>query len=132
MTRDAILWRRLVEENSFCGNDFRQLMALPASHFLMRAAQGERSSLFMVKQRGLPLHAVVALGAAGGFATGKLFSMDIRVAILALVGSCFEIGVHQFGFEIRRLVAIDARRGPVRAQQCKLRFRVVESGKLLP
>lgn len=93
----------------------------------MRAAQGEGSSLFMIKQGRLPLHAVVAVGAAGNIATGKLFSVDILVASLALAGSRFEIYVQQCGFEIRWLVALDARRRAVSAQQCKRRFRVVES-----
>jgi len=93
VTRDAIFWRRLVEENSLCGNDHGQLVAIPTSHILMCAVQGERGPFFMVKQRRPPPYAVVALSAARNVLVGKLCSVDILVTVLALGRSRFEIHV---------------------------------------
>ena len=132
VTRRAVFRRGLVEENCFGAYHFRQLMALRAANILMRPAQREGGPFLVVEQRGLPFHAVVILGAAGYTLKGKLLAMGIIVAILAQLRSRLEVHVHQLGFEIGRLMAIDARRGTVRTQQCELCLGVIEARKFLP
>lgn len=86
----------------------------------------------MVKKRRLPLHAGVAFCAARDFPFGKLLSVDVQVAVLALYWRRLEVHVHQLGFEVRWFMAIDAGCRPVRPQKRKFRFRMVEAGKLFP
>lgn len=54
------------------------------------------------------------------------------MAQFALFGRGLEIHVHHRGFEIRRLVAIDAGGGAVRTQQRESRRRVIELSQFLP
>lgn len=97
-------------------------MALFATCSLVGALQRERRSLVMIEQRRLPLRAVVARYAIGYTVLGKLFSMDILVALLALGRRGLEINVGQLGFHVRRLVAIRAGSGPMRTDQREIGF----------
>ena len=132
MAGGAILWRRLVEEHGLSGHHFRQLMALGAAHILMSAAQGERSSLLVVEERGLPPHAVVALGTARNVSHSELLAVNVFMAVLALCRCGLEVHIDQLGFKIRRLVAVHAWRRTVRSEQREFRLGVVEARKLLP
>jgi len=132
MTGGAILRRRLVEQNRLRRHHLRQFVALGTADILMSTAQGERSSLLVVEKRRLPLHAVVALGAAGNVGYGELFPMDVFMAVLALCRCGLEVHVDQLGFKIWRFVAVHARRRAVRSQQHEFRLGVVEAGKLFP
>lgn len=107
-------------------------MALFATCSLVGALQRERRSLVMIEQRRLPLRAVVARYAIGYTVLGKLFSMDILVALLALGRRGLEINVGQLGFHVRRPVAIRAGSGPMRTDQREIGFRVIEARQLLP
>ena len=127
MARGAIFWRRFVKENSFCRDDFRQLVAFGAAHILVRTAQRKNRQLIVVEQRRLPLHGGVTVNAMGGIAFGELFSVNIFMTLLALLGSGFEINVEQPGLQVGRLVAIDARCGTVSAGELEIGFRVIES-----
>lgn len=113
MAGSAIFRGRLVENNRFRGDDPRQLVALCAAHVLMSPAQGKLRPLLVVKERRLPLHAVVALGAACDVRMGELFPMNVFMAVLALGRRGFEVHVDQLGFKARRLMAIDAGRRTV-------------------
>lgn len=98
----------------------------------MRPAQRERSPLLVIEQRRLPLHAVVALGAAGDVRLRELLAVDVLVAVLALSRSSLEIDVNQAGLKVGWLVAIATGRRTMRSQQRELRFRVIEPRQFLP
>jgi len=127
VARRAIFGRGLVEHNSLSANYLRQLMTLRAADVLMGAPQRKSRPLLMIEQRRLPLHAVVAFGAARHLHLGELFAMDVLMAVLALCRSGLEVHVHQLGLEVRRLVAINARRRPMGTQQSELCFGVIEA-----
>jgi len=74
----------------------------------------------------------MAFCAARDFPFGKLLSVDVLVAVLALCWRRLEVHVHQLGFEVRWFMAIDASRCAVCPEQRKIRLRVVEAGKLFP
>ncbi len=126
MARRTILWCGLVEEDGLCTDDPSELVALCAADILVRPAQRERSPLLVIEQRGLPLHAVVAFGAASDVRLRELLPMNVLVAILALSRSGLEIDVDEASLEVGRLVAIAAGRRTMRSQQRELRFRVIE------
>src|ERR1700732_1406078 len=108
MAGRAVLWCRLVEENRLVGDDFVQFVTIGALDVLVCATQGERGPLFVIEQRGLPLRAVVAVGAWGSVAVGdELLSVDVLVAVLALHRGGLEIRIDQLGFEVWRFVAVD-------------------------
>lgn len=133
MAGRAILWRGLVEENRFVGDDFVQFVTIVASHVLVCATQGERGPLFVIEQRGLPFRAVVAVGAWGSVAFGdELLSVNVLVAVLALHRGGLEIHIDQLGFEVWRFVAVDACRRPVCSEQGELGLGMIESGEFLP
>lgn len=132
MAGGTIFRRRLVEEHCLSRHYFRQLMALGAVHILMSTAQRECSSFLVIEKRGLPLHAVVALGTARNVGYGELFPVDVFVAVLALCRRGLEVHVDQLGLKVWRFVAVDARRGTVRSQQHEVRLGVVEARKFLP
>ena len=131
MAGRALLGRRFVEKDRFGLDHFSQLVTFAAAYVLVCAAQRKRS-LLVVEKRRFPLHAVVAFRAARDLPFGELLSVDVFVAILALGRRHLEIHVHQLGFKVRRLVAIDACRSPMGAQQRKLGLGVVEARQLLP
>ena len=132
MAGRAILWSGLVEENGFVGDDFVQFVTIGTLDVLVRAAQRERGPLFVIEQRGLPFRAVVAVGARSSFPFGKLLSVDVLMAVLALHRGGLEIHIDQFGFEVRRFVAVDARGCPMCSEQRELGLGMIEGGELLP
>lgn len=133
MAGRAVLWRGLVEENRFVGDDFVQFVTISTPDVLVCAAQGERGPLFVIEQRGFPFRAVVAVGARRGIAFGhELLSVDVLVAVLALHRGGLEIRIDQLGFEVWRFVAVDARRRPMCSEQGELGLGMIESGEFLP
>ena len=127
----AVLGCRFVKKDRFGLHHLRQLVALAAAYVLVCAAQ-RKCSLLVVEKRGFPLHAIVAFRAARDLSLGELFSVNVFVAILALGRRHLEIHVHQLGFKVRRLVAIDASRRTMGAKQWKLGLGVVEARQFLP
>ena len=121
-----------VEQNRFAIDLPHQLVAIGAFHVRVHTLQGEGGAPVVVKERGSPLGAVVALGARRDVSPRELLAVRIFVALLALFGCGFKVDVHHRGFEIRRLVAIDAGGGAMRAQQRESTLRVIELGQLLP
>lgn len=93
----------------------------------MRSLQSETCSRVMVEQGGLPLLAVVAIGARRHAALDELQTMDIAMACFAFARRGFEIHIDERNFGVRRIMAIPARRGRVRPQQRKRCLRVVEA-----
>lgn len=132
MAGHAILRRGLVEQDCLGGNDFGQFVTVGAFDVLMGAAQCESCPLVVIEQGGLPLHAVVAVGAGGSVPFGELLSVDVLMAVLAQGGGCLEIHVDQIGFEVRRLMAVDASRRPMCPEEGKLGLGMVETGKFFP
>ena len=131
MAGRALLGCRFVEKDRFGLYHLRQLVTVDAAHVLVSAAQRKRS-LLVVEKRRFPLHAVVAFRAARDLPFGELLSVDVFVAILALGRRHLEIHVHQLGFKVRRLVAIDASGRTMGAKQWKLGPGVVEARQFLP
>lgn len=74
----------------------------------------------------------MAVGAAGYVALGKLFPVNIIVAVFTLRRRGFEIRVDQFCFQVGRLVAVDARGRPMRPHQGEVGFGMIEGGEFLP
>jgi hypothetical protein len=81
----------------------------------------------MVKERRLPLRAVVAFRAAGDIVLGELFAVNICMAVLTLRGRRLEIHIHQFGFQVRRFVTVDASCRSMRSKEWELRLRMIKS-----
>ena len=127
VARGTIFWCGLVEQDRLGGNNTREFVALCALYVLMGAAQGEVGPRVVIEQRRFPLHAGMAFCAASHFAFGELFTVNVFVAIFALRWHGLEVDVDELGFEIRRLVAVDASGRTVCAQQWELGFRMIEA-----
>ena len=132
MTGHAVLGCGLVEQDRLGVNGFGQFVTLCTLDVLMGATQREDGPLLVIEQGGFPFHAVVAVGAGGSLSLGKLLSVDVLVAVLALHRGGLEIHIDQLGFEVWRFVAVDARRRPVRSEQRELGLGMIESGEFLP
>lgn len=79
----AVLWGRLIKQNAFRTNFLKQLVTFPALYVLVRSPQRKGSPFFVIKQRWLPLHAVVAVGAGSCLTFGELLPVRILVAVFA-------------------------------------------------
>lgn len=132
MAGRAVLGSGFIEENRLVGYDFGQFVTVGAPDVLVGTAQGEGGPLLVIKQRGPPFRAVVAVGAGGSFPFGKLLSVNVLVAVLAKGWGRLEIHVDQLGFEVWRFVAVDAGRRPVCPEQGELGLGMVEGGQLPP
>lgn len=119
MTGGAFLWTGFIEKHGLAFDHPSQLVAPVATNVLVRALQWKCGPLVMVKQRGLPFCAVVALGAGRYLALGKLPAVDVLMTVLTFRGRSFEVHVDQTCFLIGGLVAVHASGGPMRAQQRK-------------
>jgi len=118
---------RLVEENGFGIDTARQLVALAAAYILVGSAQGELGTLVVIKQRRLPLHAVVTVSASCDTCVCELLPVNILVAVFALRRRSREIDVDQSGFQVWWLVAIHAGRRAVRSGQRECGFGMIEA-----
>ena len=122
MAGSAVLRRRLVEEYGLGIYDLGEFVTFRAAHVLVCSTQWEFRSLLVIKQGRLPLHAVVTIGAMSDVGLGELLAVNVLVAVFADSRSHFEIHVHQFGFKIWRLVAVDAIRRLMRTDERKFRL----------
>lgn len=84
MTGGAFLRSGFVEEHGLAFDGPDQLVAAIAPNVLVCALQREIGPLVMVKKRGLPFCAVVALGAGCDFALSELSAVDVFVTLLTL------------------------------------------------
>ena len=107
-------------------------MARGAAHVLVSAPQREGRPFLVIKERGLPLCAVVALSAVRYVSHGKLLPVDVFMAVFADSRCRFEVDIDQLGFEIRRLVAVLAGRCAVSSQQREFCSRVIKTRHLIP
>ena len=100
----------------------------------MRALQGKRSSGVMIKQRGLPLGAVMALRARRYPRLCKLLAVDVRMARFAFAGCGLEVDIPETGrgSPVRWLVAIETGCGLVHAEQRERGLRMIEARQFLP
>ena len=128
MARHTFFGCGLVEKHSFSSDELRQLMALCAAYILVCPAQRKICPAVMIEERGPPLHAVVAVSAVRHLPRGKLFPVDVLMALFTLRWRSLEIYIDQLGFEVGWLVAVHASRRPVRSDQRKCGLRVIESG----
>ena len=120
MAIGASLGRWRIEEDLFAIDGFEELVASSAGDVTMLAFQGERCALVVIEGRRLPLARVMAVVALRNFVReelGELAAVDVLVALLAFLGRLFEVHVGHLGFEIRRLVAVDASDGAMRTHQ---------------
>lgn len=69
----------------------------------------------------------MAFRATRNIPIGELLPVDVFVAVLALGRRGLEVHVYQPGFKVRGIVAIDASRSAMRAEQRKFRLRVVKA-----
>ena len=122
--------RGLVEEDVLPIYLLLELVAVSAGNSLMAALEGERG-LFVIEERRLPFVAVVA-GGTVAFLFGKLLAVRIFVALAACLRSLAEVDVQHGAFHVRRLVAIRALHGAVRADEGELRGGVIEGVQILP
>jgi len=132
VARGAVFRSGLIEEDGFSDDNPRQLVAFRTAHVLMRATQREFGPLVVIKERWLPLVAVVTFNALRDTSLGELFPVNIFVAVLALGGSGFEVHIDQLRFQTWRLVAIDAGCHTVCAEQREPGLGVIESRQFLP
>ena len=65
--------------------------------------------------------------ASRSIASSELLPVDVFVAVLALRRRGLEVDIHQLGFKVWRLVAIDAGRSAMRAEQNELRLGMIEA-----
>ena len=121
---------RLVKEHQVAANGLPEGVASRAGDILMAALERE-CRLLVIEKRRLPLVAVVAGGAVAA-ARPKLVSVGVLVALAASDRSALELNVQQGEFHVRRLVAIDAGHGTMRALQREFRPLVVEFRQIFP
>ena len=127
MTRGAFFRCGLIEEGRLARDYLGELVTLAALDALMRAPKRKLRMEFVIKERRLPLRAAVAFCATGNVGFGKLFSVNIRVALLALGRRGLEVHICQSGLQVRGLMTVDARRSAMRTDQWKVGLRVIES-----
>src|SRR5260370_26619703 len=120
----------LVEQYVFPIHFFLLFVTVAARDAFMSALEGELR-LLVIKERGLPLVAVVALGAIA-LLVGELLAVGIFVAFAASLGSLAEIHVEQGALHIRRLVTIGAFHGTMRADEREFRGGVIELCHVAP
>jgi len=120
----------LIEQNLLALHFLHQLVTIAAGDVLMSALEGE-SGLLVVEERGLPLVAVVA-GGAVALPRGELAAMRIFMALAAGLWSFVEFHVKQGPLQVRRLVAIRAVHGPMRADKREFRCGVIEILHVVP
>ncbi len=109
MTRSAFPRRGLVEQHGLTVDLPDRLVAERAGHFLVRPLEGERGPRFMVKQRGLPFHRVVARSAIRQLARRReLPAVNLLMAVFAATGRGPEIHRLQRGLRLLWLVTVRA------------------------
>lgn len=127
MTGSAVLWGRLVEEHGLAFNGAGQLVAQFTANVVVRPLQRKCSPLVVVKQRGFPLCAAVALGTGRHSAIGELSAVNVLMAFLTSRRRRFEVHIDQAGFLVGWLMTVHAGGSPMRANQRERSFGVIET-----
>lgn len=133
MACGAVFGSGFVEKDRLAFHHAGVLVASRAAHVAMHALKREGGAGIVIEQRRLPLGTVVAVGARRrAICFGELRAMNIGMAAFTAGGRGFEVGIHQFGFKIRRFVAIDAGHGAMRSDQWESGFGMVEAREFFP
>lgn len=111
----AVLGSGLVEEHGFIRDDPREFVAVSATDILVSAPQRKFSSLLMIKEGRLPLHAVVTFSTMRDVIFRELLAMNLFMAVFTLRGRRLEIDMDEVRLKVGRLVAVNASGGPMRA-----------------
>lgn len=120
----------LVEEDEVPIHGFLQGVASGAGNILVSAFQGERR-LLVIEEGRLPSVAVVA-GSAVVRLRIELPCMRVLVTLAAIFAGIAEVNMGHGQFHVRRLVALGACHGAMRADERKIRGCVVELCQVLP
>ena len=110
----TLLGCRLVKEDLPIPDDSNLFVASNTADVLVQTLQGKRSPLVVVEKRRLPLRTVVTIHASSHAILLKLLAMNVLVAVLALDGRSREVSGDELGFQVGRLVAVDAGRRSAR------------------
>ena len=94
MAGGTILWCRLIEENRFGCDHFRQFVTFCAAHILVGSSEREGGAFVVVEEGRFPFHAVVAIGAASDVGTCELLAVYVLMAIFTLCRRSLEIHIH--------------------------------------
>ena len=130
MTIGACARRRLVEKHIFTIYRLDYFVACGAGYVFVPALEREVRRV-VVEKRGLPLIAVVAPRAVI-LLRAELVGMRIFVAFVASFGRVNEAHMHKRALKVRRLMAIRAGDGAMRAHERELCGVVVEVRQLVP
>ena len=131
----AGLGRRSIEEDLLSIDRLEEFVAAGASHIAMFAFKRERGSLVVIEGRRLPLGGVVAVSARSDFVfveLGELAAVRVFVALLAFLRSLLEVHINKLGFQVGRLMAVDASDRTMRALQAEGGGVVVEAIHFTP
>lgn len=126
---------RRIEEDLLSIHSTEKLVTSRTSHVAVLAFQGEFGPLVVVEQGRLPLGRVVAVRALGDLVCvklGELASVDVFVALFALLGGLLEVHVNQFRLQVLRLVAVDAGNRSVCTRQWERSRAVIETVQFSP
>jgi len=128
-------WRRRVKEDLLAVYLAEKLVAAGAGDIAVLAFQGELSPLVVIEERRLPFGRVVAVATWCDLVRielRELPAVDIFMALLALLRRLLEVHIDELGFQVWRLVAIDAGDRAMRARQWKRRRAVIKAVQLFP
>ena len=135
MTVGAGLRGRQIEQHLLAIDLLEKLMTARAGHVAVFALESEGGSLIVIEGRRLPLSGIVAVRALRDLVReelGELTRVHVFVALLAFLGSFFEIHVGQPRFQVGRLMAVDTGHGAMRALQRERSRAVVKSVQFVP
>ena len=127
MAGGTVFRSRLVEKYILALDLAGQRVAALAAHIVMHPQQRELSALVMIKQRRLPLRAVVALRAIRHSVFRELLAVNIFMAFLTPRGCGLEIHVDQPVFQVGWPMAVHAGGGAMDADQREGGIRMVET-----
>ncbi len=120
---------RRINKDLFGIDVAKQLVTTGAGHVAVFAFQGELGPFVVIEQRRLPLGGIVTVSALGHLIReelGELRSVDVFMAILALIRCLLEVHIDQFRLQILRFMAVDARHGAMRPCQREGGCAVIE------
>ena len=129
------LLRRSIEEDLLSVDLLEEFVAAGASDISVFAFKREGCSLVMVEGRRLPLVRIVAVRTRShlvGVELDELAAVRIFVALFAFLRSLLEVHINKLGFQVGRLMAVDASDRTMRALQAEGCGVVVEAIQFTP
>jgi hypothetical protein len=125
--------RWFVEQDRLAFDQLFELVAIRAAHVAMHSLQGEMGASIVIKQRRFPARRAVTFttwGYTAGF--GELGTVVVGMATFTLLRSRAKVSMDQLGFQVGRLMAIDACHGAVGPGEREGRLLVIEPGQFIP